>query len=71
MDFKKLNMYQRLRDFDVPSAVLDSIFDTETDLKVLEEAWDEMSSQGMAGDEIARAVAELIFKEIDIPLDLD
>ncbi len=66
-----MDMYQRLRDFDVPAAVLDAIFGNEADLKILRDSWQEMSTNGLRGDEIARAVAELIFKEMDTSMDLD
>ncbi|MCK5330610.1 MAG: hypothetical protein KAK01_04310, partial [Candidatus Marinimicrobia bacterium] len=71
MDFTNLNIYQRLRDFDVPAAVLDAIFDSKDDLKVLQTSWQEMSANGLRDDEVARTIAHLIFKEIDISLDLD
>ncbi len=71
MDITKLDIYQRLRDFNVPSSVLDAIFDNEDDLKVLINTWTELKDQGLSGDEIAREVAELIFKELDTSLDLD
>lgn len=71
MDFTKLDIYQRLRDFDVPAAVLDAIFDNKDDLMVLQTSWQEMSANGLRGDEVARTIANLIFKEIDISLDLD
>lgn len=71
MDITKLDIYQRLRDFNVPSSLLDAIFDNEDDLKVLINTWTELKDQGLSGDEIAREVAELIFKELDTSLDLD
>ena len=71
MDFVNLEMYQRLRDFDVPAAVLDEIFENEGDLKILRDSWQEMVANGLQGDEIAWAVAALIFEEMDTSLDLD
>ncbi len=71
MDTKELIIYQRLRDFDVPAAVLDAIFDNADDLEVLHNSWEELELNGLRGDEIARVVANLIFKELNIELDLD
>lgn len=71
MDIKHLNVYQRLRDFEVPAAVLDAIFEDQEDLDVLIKAWDSLKEDGLKGDEVARVVAEMIFKELDISLDLD
>lgn len=59
-----LDMYQRLRDFNVPAAVLDTIFADADDLAVLTTAWQELRDTGMSGDEVARSVADLIFKEL-------
>tara|TARA_Y100000748_G_scaffold38408_1_gene28445 strand:+ start:66 stop:242 length:177 start_codon:yes stop_codon:yes gene_type:complete len=39
MDVVRLNIYERLRDFKVPTTVLDSIFSDEKDLAVLEDAF--------------------------------
>ncbi len=66
MEFMKLNIYQRLRDFEVPAAVLDEIFANTDDLSVLKQSWEELESSGLAGDEIAREVADLIFKEMNV-----
>ena len=71
MDVSRLNIYQRLRDFNVPSPVLDDIFTREQDLNTLEEAWHSMEVNGLNGDEIAEAVAAVIFEELDLPLDYD
>jgi len=64
MEFNKLNMYQRLRDFSVPNSILDEIFSNESDLKVLQDAWIELEKTGLKGDEIAREVSKLIFNEL-------
>jgi hypothetical protein len=66
MDLVKLNMYQRLRDFEVPAAILDEIFADESDLEVLETNWKDLENNGMNGDEIADAVATMIFEQLDI-----
>ena len=64
-------MYQRLRDFNVPAAVLDSIFESEDDLDILKKSWQELKDEGLRGDEIAKIVAKLIFDKIDTSLDLN
>ena len=57
-------MYQRLRDFNVPSAVLDEIFSNENDLKTMEKSWLELKENGMKDDEIAAAISKIIIDEI-------
>ncbi len=69
MDLVKLNMYQRLRDFEVPSSILDEIFVNEGDLEVLESNWKELKNNGMSGDEIAAEIAKMIFEQLDISPD--
>lgn len=69
MDLIKLNMYQRLRDFEVPSVILDEIFADEGDLEVLETNWQELEKNGLNGDEIASEVANIIFEQLDITPD--
>ena len=69
MDLVKLNMYQRLRDFEVPSSILDEIFANEGDLEVLESNWKELENNGMSGDEIAAEIAKMIFEQLEISPD--
>ncbi|HJM11614.1 MAG TPA: hypothetical protein QF484_00375 [Candidatus Marinimicrobia bacterium] len=69
MDLVKLNMYQRLRDFEVPSSILDEIFANEGDLEVLESNWKELENNSMSGDEIAAEIAKMIFEQLDISPD--
>ncbi len=57
-------MYQRLRDFNVPAAVLDEIFSNENDLKTMEKSWLELKESGMKDDEIAASVSKIIIDEI-------
>ena len=54
MESSNLNIYQRLRDFDIPAPVLDEIFSNEDDLK----------GQGLKEDQIAKSVSEIILKEL-------
>lgn len=69
MDLIKLNMYQRLRDFQVPIEILDEIFNDEGDLEVLETNWKDLENNGMNGDEIAAEVAKMIFEQLNIKPD--
>ena len=69
MDLIKLNMYQRLRDFQVPVEILDEIFTDEGDLKVLETNWKDLENNDMNGDEIAAEVAKMIFEQLNIKPD--
>ena len=66
MDLPRINMYERLRDFFVPSAVLDDIFSKEDDIIVLENAWSSLLGDGLSEDETAQKIAELVFKETEI-----
>ena len=64
MEFEKLNIYKRLRDFNVPTSILDDIFTNEQDLDVLIKGWHNLQESGYKDDEIANKISELIFKEI-------
>lgn len=61
MELNKLNMYQRLRDFEVPAVFLDEIFNNDKDLSTLSDAWDSLKSTGISDDDIAREIASIIF----------
>ena len=69
MDLPRINMYERLRDFFVPSAVLDDIFSKEDDISILEDAWRSLLGDGLSEDETAQKIAELLFKETEIDPD--
>ena len=64
MQQSNLNIYQRLRDFNVPAPVLDEIFSNDEDLKTLNKSWQELKDQNLKDDQIAEAVAEIILKEL-------
>ncbi|MEC8689466.1 MAG: hypothetical protein VXX52_02235 [Candidatus Neomarinimicrobiota bacterium] len=64
MQQSNLNIYQRLRDFNVPAPVLDEIFSNDEDLKTLTKSWQELKNQNLKDDQIAKAVAEIILKEL-------
>ena len=66
MDLPRINIYERLRDFFVPSAVLDDIFSKEDDIIILEDAWRSLLGDGLSEDETAQKIAELVFKETEI-----
>ena len=69
MDVKRLNIYKRLRDFKVPSSVLDDIFSNEKDLSVLEDAFSALIDDGFSEDKAAEEISKMIFKELDIDPD--
>ena len=69
MDLPRINMYERLRDFFVPSAVLDDIFSKEDDIIILKDAWRSLLGDGLSEDETAQKIAELVFKETEIDPD--
>ena len=64
MEIEKINIYNRLRDFNVPTSILDDIFANEQDLDVLIKGWHNLQESGYKDDEIANKISELIFKEI-------
>ena len=66
MEIPHLNMYQRLRDFLVPAAVLDEIFDNNEDLDKLTDAWNALKSDGFTDDETAEEISKIFLKELDI-----
>ena len=69
MDYKKINMYNRLRDHFIPSSVLDDIFRSENDIKTLEKAYDSLVKDGLSEDHAAKEIADLVFKETGIDPD--
>jgi len=64
MQASNLNIYQRLRDFNVPAAVLDEIFSNKDDLATLIKSWNELKEQKLKDDQIAEAVSKIILKEL-------
>ena len=69
MDANRVNVYNRLRDFGVPSTVLDNIFKDNSDAQVLINAFEALLEDGHSEDESAREISEMIFKELDIAPD--
>ena len=66
MDVERLNIYKRLRDFKVPSTVLDNIFSEENDIKILENAFSALVKDGFKEDDAAKEISKMIFKELDL-----
>ena len=66
MDASRVNVYNRLRDFGVPSTVLDNIFKDDSDAQVLINAFEALLEDGHSEDESAKEISEMIFKELDI-----
>ena len=69
MDVGRLNIYKRLRDFKVPSTVLDNIFSEENDIKILENAFSALVEDGFKEDDAAKEISKMIFKELDLSVD--
>ena len=66
MDANRVNVYNRLRDFGVPSTVLDNIFKDDSDAQVLINAFEALLEDGHSEDESAKKISDMIFKELDI-----
>ena len=69
MNIARLNIYKRLRDFKVPSSILDEIFSNHKDLKILEDSFSALVDDGFTEDESAENISKMIFKELDIDPD--
>ena len=69
MDVERLNIYKRLRDFKVPSTVLDNIFSEKNDIKILENAFSALVKDGFKEDDAAKEISKMIFKELDLSVD--
>tara|TARA_B100000003_G_scaffold203137_1_gene213260 strand:- start:30 stop:260 length:231 start_codon:yes stop_codon:yes gene_type:complete len=69
MDVERLNIYKRLRDFKVPSTVLDNIFSEENDIKILENAFRALVEDGFKEDDAAKEISKMIFKELDLSME--
>ena len=69
MDMKRFNIYERLRDFKVPSTVLDKIFLEKEDAQILIDAFSALIEDGYSEDDAAREISKMIFKELDLAPD--
>ena len=66
MEIERLNIYERLRDFKVPSSILDSIFSDESDTAILINAFKALVDDGFKEDQAAEKISEMIFEELKI-----
>ena len=69
MNVERLNIYKRLRDFKVPSTVLDNIFSDEDDIKILENAFKALVKDGFKEDDAAKEISKMISKELDLSVE--
>ena len=69
MNVERLNIYKRLRDFKVPSTVLDNIFSEENDIKILENAFRALVEDGFKEDDAAKEISKMIYKELDLSVE--
>ena len=69
MDVERLNIYKRLRDFKIPSTVLDNIFSEENDVRILENAFRALVEDGFKEDDAAKEISKMIFKELDLSVE--
>ena len=64
MEMMYFNIYQRLRDYNIPAAVLDEIFSDKKDLDTLSKSWKALESEGLNGDEIAEEISKIIINKL-------
>ena len=69
MEVERLNIYKRLRDFKIPSTVLDNIFSEENDVRILENAFRALVEDGFKEDDAAKEISKMIFKELDFSVE--
>ena len=58
------NIYQRLRDYNIPASVLDEIFSDKKDLDTLSKSWEALKVEGLNEDEIAKEISKIIINEL-------
>ncbi len=66
MELLKINIYQRLRDFNIPASILDEIFNDKDDLNKLIIAWNALKKDNFSDDDLAQKIAKIFFKELDL-----
>jgi len=64
MEMMYFNIYQRLRDYNIPAAVLDEIFSDKKDLDTLSKSWEALKVEGLNEDEIAKEISKIIINEL-------
>ena len=58
-----------MRDFKIPSTVLDNIFSEENDVRILENAFRALVEDGFKEDDAAKEISKMIFKELDLSVE--
>ena len=66
MKILKINIYERLRDFNVPVEILDEIFSFEEDLNKLIVAQQALKKDGFSDDDTANEISKIFFKELEL-----
>lgn len=67
MELLKINIYERLRDFNVPATILDEIYSNEENLNKLITVWQALKKDDFSDDDTAKEIAKIFFKELDLP----
>ncbi len=62
MELIRINIYERLRDFNVPVEILDEIFSFEEDLNKLIVAWQALKKDGFSDDDTAMKYPKYFLK---------
>ena len=57
MEMMYFNIYQRLRDCNIPAAVLDEIFSDKKDLDTLSKSWETLKAEGLNGDDFIQSLS--------------
>ena len=63
MNYKKVNLYNRLRDYYIPLSILDSIFKDDNDFQTLKNAYDSLVKDGYSKDSAASKIASIVIME--------
>ena len=66
MELIRINIYERLRDFNVPASILDEIFSDEEDLNKLIIAWQALKKDGFSDDDTANEISKIFIKELEL-----
>lgn len=69
MELLKINIYERLRDFNVPATILDEIFSSEENLNKLITAWQALKKDDFSDDDTAKEIAKIFSTELDISVE--
>lgn len=69
MELLKINIYERLRDFNVPATILDEIFSSEENLNKLITAWQALKKDDFHDDDTAKEIAKIFSTELDISVE--